>query len=242
MRIAILEDDPVQSEVLASVVQTLGYQHWLFATVAALRRALAHETFDLLIVDWVLPDGKGTDLVQWFRDAQGGEIPILLVTAKAREQDVVDGLNAGADDYVTKPIRMAELVARVQALIRRRGRRKQSPVLTMGPYRFDTMARKASFQGMNIELTPREFDLTLVLFKNVGRLLSRSYLLETAWRVKGNLDSRSLDTHISRIRLKLVLREPSPYRLVSVYASGYRIESVDEDDAVPKTDGLPVAA
>lgn len=240
MRVAILEDDPVQSEVLASVVQSLGFHHQQFSALAPLRRALAYETFDLLILDWMLPDGNGPDLVQWFRNAHGGEIPILLVTSKSKEQDVVDGLNAGADDYIVKPIRMAELVARVHALVRRRGRRKPSPVLALGPYRFDTMARKASFQGVNIELTPREFDLTMVLFKNVGRLLSRSYLLETAWRVKGNLDSRSLDTHISRIRLKLLLREPSPYRLVSVYASGYRIEAAGEEDTTPTDSGLTV--
>lgn len=240
MRVAILEDDPVQSEVLASVVQSLGFHHQQFSALAPLRRALAYETFDLLILDWMLPDGNGPDLVQWFRNAHGGEIPILLVTSKSKEQDVVDGLNAGADDYIVKPIRMAELVARVHALVRRRGRRKPSPVLALGPYRFDTMARKASFQGVNIELTPREFDLTMVLFKNVGRLLSRSYLLETAWRVKGNLDSRSLDTHISRIRLKLLLREPSPYRLVSVYASGYRIEAAGEEDFTPTDSGLTV--
>jgi DNA-binding response OmpR family regulator len=240
MRVAILEDDPVQSEVLASVVQSLGFHHQQFSALAPLRRALAYETFDLLILDWMLPDGNGPDLIQWFRNAHGGEIPILLVTGKSKEQDVVDGLNAGADDYIVKPIRMAELVARVHALVRRRGRRNPSPVLTLGPYRFDTMARKATFQGVNIELTPREFDLTLVLFKNVGRLLSRSYLLETAWRVKGNLDSRSLDTHISRIRLKLLLREPSPYRLVSVYASGYRIEAAGEEDTISTDSGLTV--
>lgn len=242
MRIAILEDDLAQADLLASIIHSIGHNSHKFSTLSALRRALTYETFDLLVLDWMLPDGTGVELIKWFRAAQGNDTPILLATCKADEKDVVEGLNAGADDYVVKPIRVAEMIARINALVRRRVGRKLSPVLEMGPYRFDTLARKVTIKGESVELTPREFDLCLVLFKNVGRLLSRSYLLETAWRVKGDLDSRSLDTHISRIRIKLALKEPSEFRLVSVYSCGYRIELTAPDESGQPHDPLPLAA
>jgi DNA-binding response OmpR family regulator len=228
VRVAILEDDKSQASLLESIVKSIRHSFQTYGTVATLQRALIYETFDLIIMDWMLPDGTGLDLARWLRQTRGGEMPILFITCRSDEHDVVAALNAGADDYVIKPIRVTEVTARISALLRRTSPRDVVGVMECGPYRLDTVARTMFAQGKPIELTLREFELALVFFKNLGRQLSRNYLLETAWKIKGQIDSRTLDTHVSRIRTKLRLREISPFRLVALYSCGYRMERISD--------------
>lgn len=228
MRVAILEDDKSQAGLLESIVKSIRHNFHTYGKVGTLQRALIYETFDLIIMDWMLPDGTGLDLARWLRQTRGGETPILFVTCRSDEHDVVAALNAGADDYVIKPIRVTEVTARISALLRRTSSRDIVGVMECGPYRLDPVARTMFAEGKPIELTLREFELALVFFKNLGRQLSRTYLLETAWKIKGQIDSRTLDTHVSRIRTKLRLRDISPFRLVALYSCGYRMERISD--------------
>lgn len=154
--------------------------------------------------------------------------PILVATARDDENDLVAALNAGADDYLTKPLRQKETIARVTALIRR-----SQPVPTdtgpeADPFRFDMTRRRIFLYDDEVLLTGKEFALALYLFGNAGRLLSRTHLLETVWEKHGALTTRTVDTHVSRLRNKLGLGEAVGWRLISVYQVGYRLERTGE--------------
>ena len=151
--------------------------------------------------------------------------PVVFVTHRDAEEDVVHALQEGADDFLSKPVRRLELLARVNALWRRMQPGADDSPLDVPPYRIDAAQHRISIHGTPVELTQKEYDLALFLFRNVGRLLSRGHLLESVWG-RAAVDSRTLDTHISRLRVKLELRPESGFRLSPVYGYGYRLESV----------------
>lgn len=227
MRIAILDDDATQVELIASVLEQAGYRTAAFGRAAALTAELTRETYDLLIVDWHLPDSPGVDLIRWVRAAIDPPPPMLLVTSRTDDQGVVEGLEAGADDYLAKPISPMVLIARVVALLRRAyPRPADEAVETWAGYRFALTHGKVSFREQEVTLTAKEFSLALVLFRNLGRALSRTYLQEAVWGRDAGLNSRSLDMHVSRVRAKLDLRPENGLRLAPVYSYGYRLERV----------------
>lgn len=190
--------------------------------------ALRRESFDLLVLDWQLPKVTGIEVVQWVRAHLDHRVPILMLTSRATERDIVEGLSAGADDYMIKPIRVGELVARARALLRRcYSEVERETVFEIGPHRFDLVARQVSLDGMPVELKRLEFDLAVFLFRNIGRLVSRGHLVDAVWGQTVDVGSRSLDTHVSRLRTKLELRPQRGFRLSSVYNHGYRLETID---------------
>lgn len=227
MRLAALDDDVSQLDLIQRSVRSIGYDCQLFERGQALLRELRRDSFDLLIVDWQLPDIAGPDVVRWVREHHEHAMPILFLTNRSEERDVVEGLGCGADDYMLKPIRVHELMARVKALIRRSYPQAEGSALCFGGYTIDLAARTVHYEGRPIELKHREFELARCLFSNTGRLLSRAYLGETVWGRAVEVPSRSLDTHISSLRAKLELRPARGFRLVAVYGQGYRLEAVD---------------
>jgi DNA-binding response OmpR family regulator len=227
MRLAALDDDVSQLDLIQRSVRSIGYDCQLFERGQALLRELRRDSFDLLIVDWQLPDIAGPDVVRWVREHHEHAMPILFLTNRSEERDVVEGLGCGADDYMLKPIRVHELMARVKALIRRSYPKAEDSGLRFGGYAIDLAARTIHYEGQPIELKHREFELARCLFANTGRLLSRAYLGETVWGRAVDVPSRSLDTHISSLRAKLELRPARGFRLVAVYGQGYRLEAVD---------------
>jgi DNA-binding response OmpR family regulator len=235
MRVAALDDDVDQLDLVRCTLQSIGHDCHVFAEGAALRRELQRETFDLLVLDWHLPDITGPEIVRWVRSNLQARIPILFVTNRHEERDVVEGLAAGADDFMVKPVRVGELAARVRALLRRAYADPQPEEQSWGRYRFVLASRQLEIEGKPVALTQKEFDLALFLFRNAGRLISRKHLLETIWSVSNppgtELMSRSLDTHISRVRTILGLRPESGYRLASIYGQGYRFEMLGTDDS-----------
>lgn len=234
MRLAALDDDVSQLDLIQRSVKAIGYECQVFERGQALLRELRRDSFDLLIVDWQLPDIAGPDVVRWVRAHHEHPVPILFLTNRSEERDIVEGLGCGADDYMTKPIRVHELMARVKALIRRSYPQQESALLRFGGYCIDLAARTVSFEGRPIELKQKEFELARCLFANLGRLLSRAYLAETVWGRAVEVPSRSLDTHVSSLRAKLGLRPARGYRLSAVYGQGYRLEAVDGGaDALP---------
>ncbi len=232
MKIASVEDDPSQAELIRQILGDAGYDCTSFGTGAAFLRALREQAFDLLVVDWQLPDTSGYEVVSWVRQQSGRFPPILFLTSRVQEEDIVAGLAVGADDYMVKPIRQAELVARVRALLRRAypETARQDEVITFGSYVLDPRSRSVMVGGSAADVSPREFDLALFLFRNMGRLLSRDVVEQAVWGRSIGAGSRTLDTHMSRLRIKLALRPENGVRLTSVYSHGYRFEAAGPDD------------
>ena len=230
MRIAILDDDQNLLDLTAATLSNAGHTCHTFSSGKAMMHQLHRESFDLLILDWHVPDLNGTEILKWVREKLSTTLPVLFMTSRSGEDDIVAGLAARADDYMIKPIRRAELVARVQALLRRAyPTQTASEIINFGPYEFDIRASRAKLNGEEVELTQKEFDLALLLFQNLSRPLSRAYILEAVWSRDIEVPSRTMDTHISRVRSKLDLRPENGYRLAPVYSYGYRLEQIGKE-------------
>jgi DNA-binding response OmpR family regulator len=228
MNIAILEDDEAQAQFLWQALTDAGYQCTTYLESNSLLTALQKDPSpDLLVLDWEIPDINGLDVLHWLRSNKGFAVPVVFVTNRTQEADIVVGLEAGADDYMTKPIRSAELLARVAALLRRTHiQAAVTEPFDCGAYRIDPTAGSITLGGAAIELTPKEFDLALLFFRNPGRLFSREALSTAVWNRSIPATSRTLDTHLSNMRQKLALRPENGFRLSSSYALGYRLEAV----------------
>ncbi|WP_211467013.1 response regulator transcription factor, partial [Collimonas silvisoli] len=166
-------------------------------------------------------------------------LPVLFVTNRADEEGVVEALAAGADDYMIKPIRHSELTARVRAILRR-AYPAQSPSthLVFNDYVFDTRSGCLTLRGKSIEITQKEFELALLFFRNIDHPLSRAHILEAVWSRDAVIPSRTMDTHVSRVRSKLQLRPENGYRLRPVYRYGYRLEQFNSiEDIAGGIDG-----
>ncbi len=229
MRIAILEDDPDQLALLQRWLVQDGHDvHGYLMGREVMTRA-TRESFDLFVLDWQVPDISGIEVLQWLRGNVSQRVPILFVTVRDSEQDIVFALENGADDYMIKPARQGELLARVHALLRRAYPRADEKQLSFPPFDIDIQRGEIRRAGSKIELTPKEFDLAVVLFRNVGRLLSRGHLQEAVWGRSGDLATRTVDTHVSQVRKKLDLRTETGFRVVPIYNYGYRMEQMSAD-------------
>ena len=225
--VGCLEDDPEQAALLRLWLESAGYRCALFGSSGEFRKRLGSEAVDLLLLDWNLPDATGLEVLQWIRQSPNANLPVLFLTARGEETDIVEGLQAGADDYVVKPPRQAELLARVRAVLRRRGGGGESEPeapLSLPPYTVDAQRRRISVGGEQIELTQREFELACYLFRRQGRIVSRDALLENIWNLGPNISTRTVDTHVSRLRKKLHLSGEHGWRLTAIYQHGYRLE------------------
>lgn len=228
MRIGIVEDDLALQELYKLWFATAQHSCACYGTAKSFLEALPKENFDLLIVDWMLPDSSGEQALKWIRANYSWEIPVIFVTARDSEMDIVNALRAGADDYVVKPAKYLELVARVEAL----GRRIKPPsVLQIGVYEINQDSRQLRLRGKEIELTQKEFELACYLFLNSGKLLSRVRLLEQLWGLNADVDTRTVDTHVSRIRRKLSIAPENGWQIVPVYGYGYRMERAEAPDS-----------
>ncbi|MGD9600090.1 MAG: response regulator transcription factor [Steroidobacteraceae bacterium] len=228
MRISILEDDPDQLALLKRWLTEDGHDvHGFLSGREAMKQA-GRESFDLFLIDWQVPDVSGIDVLMWLRANVSKAAPVLFVTVRDSEQDIVFALESGADDYMIKPVRRHETIARVHALLRRAYPRKEEKLLLFPPFEIDVAKGEVRRSGERLELTPKEFELTVVLFRNMGRLLSRGHLQEAVWGRSGDLVTRTVDTHVSQVRKKLDLRTETGYRVVPIYNYGYRLEQIGE--------------
>lgn len=233
LRIALLEDDAQLGQLMALWLEQAGYECQTFTTGQAFIKAMGRESFDLLIVDWMLPDINGDQVVQWVREHMDWPIPILFVTRRDSEDDIVRALELGADDYMSKPVGQKEMMARISALIRRANPvRDARGVLEVPPFVIDANRRAVLLNGEPLELTQKEFDLTLFLFRHAGRVLSRGHILESVWGRSPDLNTRTVDTHISRLRYKLHLTAETGWRLSAIYQHGYRLEPIEAREQV----------
>lgn len=225
MRIAILEDDPDQAALISLWLTQAEHKVDSSGDAASFLRAVRRESYDLYLLDWVLPDLSGIEVLEKLRSEMDDYTPVVIATAKDDEQSIVRSLETGADDYLVKPIRRAELVARVGAVLRRAGGGVEQENLDVSPYSLSLAKKEASLNGVAISLTNREFDLALFFFRNAGKMLSRSHILEAIWGIENKaVSTRTVDTHVSRLRKKLDLCEEHGWILSAIYQHGYRME------------------
>ena len=250
MRIAVLDDDPVHLE---HVVHTIGqHPHLAGASVScvtfdrgeSLRRALRRETFDLLLLDWNVPDLEGAELLQWLRNYAGNTTRVIMLSARSSERDVATALGWGADDYVAKPYRPLELCARILRLVQplaHGGATREC----FGRWCFSRADMTLSHERvdgpgdmLSLQLTDRELRLALTLFRNAGKVVSRGHLLSSAGYDSDNM-SRLLDSHIYRLRTKLSRHSQGLLHLQTVYGHGYRLAVHDAGVLAPAPQASP---
>ena len=224
-RILIVEDEKSLSEPLAYLLQKEGYE-----TAIARDGLRGVEEFDrrapdLVLLDLMLPGLPGTEVCREIRSRSN--VPIIMLTAKDSEVDVVVGLELGADDYVTKPYSSRELIARIRAVLRRRVDDAASgdSVLEAGEVRMDVERHSVSVHGRDVSMPLKEFELLELLMRNAGRVMTRGQLIDRVWGADYFGDTKTLDVHIKRLRSKIEQAPGSPERLVTVRGLGYRFEA-----------------
>jgi DNA-binding response OmpR family regulator len=227
VKIAILEDDPVQADLLSQCLSTKRYACQVFATGTALMQQLQIQTFDLLVLDWDVPEISGEEVLRWVRHNLAGHMPVIFLSGRSLDADIVSILDAGADDYLVKPVSPAIFLARVGSQLRRThaiGRHSSREVF--GEIQFDLMLEQVFVAGKQVALVKKEFELALLLFRHMDRPLSRTYIMEAVWKKIGADYCRTVDTHVSLVRRKLGLRPENGYRVTAITSFGYRLGRV----------------
>jgi DNA-binding response OmpR family regulator len=181
----------------------------------------------MFVLDWNLPDLSGIRVLEWIRNHLGPKVPVLMLTSRSDDDDIVAALTAGADDFISKPVAEQVFLARLRALAKRRQRVVPSMTSeTFGRYRFDNTQRQLLLDDTIIDVTLKELQLALMLFRNLDVAISRDHIMEAIWGVASSPDSRTLDIHISKIRRKLLLRPENGFVIQPIYGFGYRLEEV----------------
>jgi two-component system response regulator RegX3 len=235
LRILLLEDDPDQLAVAEVWLREGGHAVSAFSRGEEAIRAVEREGFDLAVLDWMVPDVSGEEVLRWLR-GRGNGMPVVFATARDEEEEVAHILELGADDYVVKPLRRREFLARIDAVARRAGKSRAASESTIvaGPYVVDLRGRSVTLHGSEVRMTPRMVDVAILLFRKRGELVSRAQLYRDVWGHREQLDTRTVDTHVSRLRTALALDGRHGWRLSSVYQHGYRLEETPGTDAVSR--------
>lgn len=220
-RVLLAEDDTAIAEPLTRALRREGYDVDAYVDGREALDAVAASSPDLVILDLGLPTLDGLEVCRGVR-ATGSAVPVLILTARADEVDTVVGLDAGADDYVTKPFRLAELMARVRALLRRSA--PEDPA-SGSPIRIDTKARRAWFHGDELALTVKEFEVLSVLVRECGRVVPRARLMTEVWETEWYGSTKTLDMHVSVLRRKLGDEASNPRYITTVRGVGFRFDA-----------------
>ena len=220
-RVLIVEDEPSIAELISVNLRHNGFAPtWAEDGVAA-QRELDAVLPDVVLLDWMLPGQSGLALARkWRSDARTRAIPILMLTARGDEPDKVAGLDAGADDYITKPFSTQELLARIRAVLRRRAPEQGSETVTIGDLALDAGTHRVTWQGRQLKVGPTEFKLLNYLMKHPERVHSRSQLLDKVWGDHVFIEERTVDVHVKRLRESL---GPAANAIETVRGAGYRL-------------------
>ncbi len=225
MRIAVLDNDPQQRALITDALAAAQHDCIAFGKVEALAAELRHAPADLLIYHWQ-PESEGLRQLRELRQ-KNPSLPVLLVTGRAPERELAEALEEGRCDYLVKPVRRRELPLRVRILLTRTNSAGlNAQTVDFGAFAFDVRGARLQRDGEPVVLTQKEFDLALLFFRHLGKPLSRATLQEAVWPQETEFNSRTLDTHVSRVRKKLGLRPENGFRLAPVYSYGYRLEQL----------------
>ena len=223
-RVLVVEDNEDLAFGLRNNLEIEGYEVTVAADGEAGREAALKGGNDLIILDLMLPGMDGLRVLRELRDG-GIEVPVMVLTARGEEVDKVRGLRLGADDYVTKPFGVMELLARIEALLRRSGGSRAEDVIEIGDLTMDVAARVVSRGGRRVELAPRELDLLFAMVRNRDKVVSRQQLLTEVWGHTGEVVTRTVDTHVAELRRKLEADPSSPRYIQTVRKVGYRFDT-----------------
>ncbi len=215
-RILIVEDEIAICDLLKISLSAQGYQCECASDGEMAADLLEQKNYDLVLLDIMLPKIDGYELLEYIK--QTTQTPVIFITAKSQTKDKIKGLMQGADDYITKPFEMGELIARVEAVLRRF--HKTSDCIEIENVVINVMARSVKKENEKIELTPKEFDLLLLLVQNKNMALYRDVIFEKVWGEELEFETRTLDLHIQRLRKKLGWKD----KIKTVYRIGYRLE------------------
>ena len=223
-RVLIVEDEAAIAELVAVNLRHNGFEPvWVEGGEAA-QREIDAVLPDVILLDWMLPGSSGVQLAkQWRSHPRSKSVPILMLTARGAEGDKVQGLDAGADDYITKPFSPQELLARMRAVLRRRAPEQVGDSVSIGALQLDAGAHRVTYQGQEIKIGPTEFRLLHYLMKHAERVHSRAQLLDKIWGDHVYIEERTVDVHIKRLRAAL---GPAGACIETVRGSGYRISRV----------------
>lgn len=220
-KILIIEDEAPLADILAYNIRQEGHEAIIEMDGVAGLDAARRERPDLVILDLMLPKMDGLEVCRLIR--RDSDVPIIMLTAKSRELDKVVGLEVGADDYVTKPFGMIEMLARVKAALRRSdGHVRQKEVLRAGSLEMDIARHRVTIDDKEVKLRPKEFELLRVLVAKRGRVFDRSSLLRTVWGEEEYIDHGTVDVHIRRLREKIETDPANPSRVITVRGLGYK--------------------
>jgi two-component system alkaline phosphatase synthesis response regulator PhoP len=220
-RILIVDDEP---EIVRGLEDNLRFEGYQTCTATDGREALAaaaREAPDLILLDIMMPGLSGWDVCRELR-GKGIDVPIIMLTARGEEADRVRGLELGADDYISKPFSLRELLARVRAVLRRPGPRQKVEEFAFGDARVRPRGRQAFRAGREVTLTRKEFDLLVYLLEHRGEIVTRERLLDEVWGYEHYPTTRTVDNHIFRLRQKLEENPSDPRHILSVYGDGYK--------------------
>jgi len=223
-QILVVEDQPATSDLIREVLKDEGCEVQVVENLGQARKSLERALPDLVILDRSLPDGEGLDLLKELRSGpRSAKLPVLILTAQNTVDDKVAGLRQGADDYITKPFNTEELVARVEALLRRVGTLEEPAVQQAGELKLDRSSRKAFVKNKEVPLSAKEFDLLWFLMHRRNRVLTRDFLLQHVWGYEQGLDlsTKVIDVTLSHLRDKL---GPPAHKIAAVRGFGYRFD------------------
>lgn len=230
-RVLVVEDEPAIAELIAVNLKHNGFAPTLAFEAEAARREVDAELPDVILLDWMLPGESGVSLARYWRQHERTrQVPILMLTARTDEADKVQGLDAGADDYITKPFSTKELLARIRAVLRRRAPDAVDDVVQVGELMLDTATYRVSFRKQELKVGPTEFKLLHYLMKNAERVHSRGTLLDRVWGDHVYIEERTVDVHIKRLREAL---GEAGSMIETVRGAGYRLSVVGLRVAAP---------
>jgi two-component system, OmpR family, response regulator RegX3 len=223
-RVLVVEDEESFSDALSYMLRKEGFEVAVAATGPDALDSFDRAGADLVLLDLMLPGLPGTEVCRELRTKSN--VPVIMLTAKDSEVDKVVGLELGADDYVTKPFSSRELVARIRAVLRRRGDVEElaPPTLEAGPVRMDVERHVVTVSGREVPLPLKEFELLEVLLRNAGRVLTRMQLIDRVWGADYVGDTKTLDVHIKRLRAKIEPAPSTPRFIITVRGLGYKFE------------------
>jgi two-component system, OmpR family, response regulator ResD len=223
--VLVVDDEPTIAEVVSRYLRRAGYTTRVACDGAQAIAAAGSDRPDLVVLDLMLPRIGGLEVMRRLRDGDHEPIPIILLTAKGEESDRIVGLRLGADDYVVKPFSPAELVARVDAVLRRvEVTASQQPVIETGEVMIDPAGRRVTVGGEEMLLTVREFDLLHFLARHPGQVFSRNQLMDAVWQYSFYTDTSTVTVHMRRLRAKIEAEPSEPRHLQTVWGVGYRFQ------------------